>query len=580
MKISLARPIHLLMVLVAMVGAGNTALHAQTYTVLYNFASQSCDPVNPSNVGAISQGRDGNLYSSTASGGCHGNGAAFKVTPKGKLTTIKSFSLGAGDGIGPVSGLTLSTDGNYWGTTEGEDFNSGSIFKMTASGTETNFSTVLGGTGQVNGGQPYAPPVEGMDGNFYGMTTSGGNSSKCTYGDGGCGVVYKITSSGKYKLIYTFDQTNGGNPDSPLLLATDGNFYGTASLGGSVGSTFLNAGVVFKITPGGKYTVLWAFCSVTHCNDGANPIAGLVQGTDGNFYGTTEYGGLGTGGYPEGVIFKITPSGKLTALYNFCSLSSCKDGANPIGGLVQATDGNFYGTTAAGGANGYGNIFQITPKGDFTDLYDFAFTTGVIPRVTLLQNTNGILYGDTVGGGTGTLVNCGGNRCGVFYSLNVGLKPFVAMVAWYGKVGKTLEILGQGLSGTTAVSFNGTAATSFKAVSNTYLTAVIPPGATPGFVTVTTPGGVLTTNRKFKVIPFIQDFTPSSGPVGTAVTINGGSFTGATKVTFGGVKATTYTVVSDIEITANVPTGAKTGRISVTAPLGTATSSANFTVTQ
>jgi uncharacterized repeat protein (TIGR03803 family) len=571
------RHIHRLATLIVILWASAIVLHAQTYTVLYNFATTSCDPVNPSNAGIIAQGRDGDLYSSTASGGCHGNGAGFKITPKGKLTVLKSFSLGAGDGIGPVSGLTLVLNGDYWGSTEGEDFNAGAIFKMTSSGKETSYNTVLGGTGEVNGGQPIAPPVQGMDGDLYGMTTSGGNSSKCTYGNGGCGVVYKITSSGKYKVIYTFDQTNGGNPDSPLLLGTDGNFYGTTYYGGSVGQTFKNAGVVFKITPAGKYTVLYTFCSQTNCTDGANPADGLTQGSDGSFYGTTEYGGTGAGGLRQGIAFKLTPSGKLTVLYNFCSLSNCTDGANPLGGLVQATDGNLYGTTTYGGSNKYGNIFQITPKSKFTVLYNFAFATGVNPKTTLIQHTNGILYGDTLGGGSGNKINCGGNLCGVFYSVDAGLKPYAGFVNWWGAVGNTIEILGQGLTGTTAVSFNGTAAT-FTVVSDTYLTAVVPTGTTPGFVTVATPGGVLTTNRKFKVVPFIQDFTPTSGPVGTPVTINGTSFTGATKVTFGGVKATTFKVVSDIEVTANVPTGAKTGKIQVTTPGGTATSATDFTV--
>ena len=473
--------------------------------------------------------------------------------------------------------MTLGTDGDFWGTTEGEDFNAGNIFKMTAAGKVTNFDNAFGGTNDVDGFAPVAPPVQGMDGNFYGMTSYGGNRGICTYGDAGCGVIYRITASGKFKVIYTFNQTNGANPDDALILGTDGNFYGTTELGGTFGTTFENSGVVFKITPSGKYTVLHVFCSQTNCTDGANPLAGLVQGTDGNFYGTTEYGGTGTGGFRQGVVFKITPAGKFTVLYNFCSLASCTDGNNPYGGLVQATDGNFYGTTLGGGANNIGTIFQITPKGKHTVLHSFENTTGALfgqePEVTLIQNTNGILYGDTYAGGTAV----GG--LGVFYSFNIGLKPFASMVAWYGKVGQSIEILGQGLKGTTAVSFNGTSAT-FSVVSDNYLTAAVPSDTTPGLVTVTTPGGTLTSNRKFLVQPFIGSFDPTSGPVGTLVTIAGTSFTGATKVTFGGVKATKFTVNSDIQITATVPAGAKTGPIAVTTPDGTATSSTDFTVTQ
>ncbi|HXM59954.1 MAG TPA: choice-of-anchor tandem repeat GloVer-containing protein [Terriglobales bacterium] len=550
--------------------------HAQTYTPLYTFGSHSCDPINPEVSGIIAQGRDGNLYSSTAGGGCDVNGAAFKITPKGKLTVLHSFQLNvAGDGIGPLSGLTLGTDGDLWGTTEGEDFNAGNIFRMTAAGKVTNFDSTFGGTNDVDGFAPVAPPVQGMDGNFYGMTSFGGNRGLCTYGDAGCGVIYRITSSGKvFKVIYTFNQTNGANPDDALVLGTDGNFYGTTSLGGTVGTTFENAGVVFKVTPSGKYTQLYAFCAKTNCTDGANPYGGLIQATDGDFYGTTQAGGQGIE-FPEGVVFKITASGEYTLLHTFCTVANCPDGAQPYGGLVQGADGNFYGTTNYGGANNLGTIFQITPTGKYTVLHSFENTTGSLfgayPEVTLIQNTNGILYGDTYEGGTA--------NAGVFFSLNMGLKPFVSLVAWYGKVGQTIEILGQGLTGTTAVSFNGTAAT-FTVVSDTYLTAVLPSGTTAGLVTVTTPGGALTSNRKFIVQPFIGSFDPTSGPVGTPVTIAGTSFTGATKVTFGGVKATKFSVNSDIKITATVPTGAKTGPIAVTTPDGTATSSADFTVTQ
>jgi len=559
-----------------MFAASATVLHAQTYKVLYNFGNVKCDPLDPSISGIIAQGRDGNLYSTTGTfgSGCNSGGAAFKITPKGKLTLLHSFGSQTGDQGGPVSGVTLGTDGDFWGTSEGGDYG-GNIWKMTASGKVTDFN-VLGGTKEVNGIEPTAPPVQGMDGDWYGTTNQGGNIAKCTYNFGGCGVIYKITPSGKFKVIYTFDQANGANPDSPLVLGTDGNFYGTTYYGGTVGKVFKNGGVIFRVTPAGKYTVIYVFCTLAGCHDGANPVGGLVQGTDGNFYGTTEYGGSSTI-LPYGVAFKVTPAGKLTVLNSFCTLASCTDGANPFGGLVQATDGNLYGTTVYGGANKQGTIFQVTPKGKFTIVHNFQDTTGSLfgefPEVTLLQNTNGILYGDTMNGGTS------GRHQGVFYSLDMGLKPFVSMVAWYGKVDGTVEILGQGLKGTTAVSFNGTTATTFTAVSDTYLTAVVPSGTTSGFVTVTMPGGPLTSNRKFIVQPAILSFSPTSGKVGDPVTISGTSFTGATKVTFGGVKAS-FTVKSDIEIDTNVPTGAKTGKIQVTTPGGTATSATDFTVTQ
>jgi uncharacterized repeat protein (TIGR03803 family) len=167
---------------------------------------------------------------------------------------------------------------------------------------------------------------------------------------------------------------------------------------------------------------------------------------------------------------------------------------------LQATDGDFYGTASAGGSlvcsGGCGTIFRITSQGSFSVLYDFDSTSGASPAVTLIQHTNGILYGDAQNGGSA----CSSPGCGVFFSLNLGLKPFVSLVFNSGRIGKSVDILGQGFKGTTAVSFNGTAAI-FKVVSNTYLTATVPAGATTGFVTVTTPRGTLTSNRKFRVLP-------------------------------------------------------------------------------
>jgi uncharacterized repeat protein (TIGR03803 family) len=228
--------------------------------------------------------------------------------------------------------------------------------------------------------------------------------------------------------------------------------------------------------------------------DGAFPYAGLVQASNGNLYGTTINGGTSTacmGGC--GTVFKITPSGKLTTVWNYCSRNNCADGASAYAGLVQDTDGTFYGTTEQGGVN-----------------------------------------------------TCGGPGCGTVFSLSVGLGPFVSFVGPQssGKVGNTIELLGQGFTGTTAVSFNGTAA-SFSVKSNTYLTATVPNGATTGKVKVVTPSRTLLSNVPFRVTPQILSFSPTSGKVRTPVTIKGVSLIQTTKVTFGGVKVTSVTVNSD-----------------------------------
>jgi uncharacterized repeat protein (TIGR03803 family) len=221
---------------------------------------------------------------------------------------------------------------------------------------------------------------------------------------------------------------------------------------------------------------------------GSQPFGPLIQGSDGNFYGTTFDGGANG----SGVIFKIESNGRLTVIHNFAGNGG---GFYPCAGLVQASDGNFYGTTHSGGMVSAGTIFRVTPQGQYTVLYEFNGTKGKFPLVTLTQHTNGIFYGDTKEGGTGSY--CSGN-CGVFFSFDAGLPPFVSLMPSSGKVGRKIEFLGQGFIGTTGVSFNGVSS-SFNVVSDTYLTAIVPGGATTGFVTVATPSGTLESNREFRV---------------------------------------------------------------------------------
>jgi uncharacterized repeat protein (TIGR03803 family) len=557
-----------LTLLVLAVAVLTAAAHGQTYSVLYNFSpgTKSGDPANPQYSGTIAQGHDGNLYSTTPAGGtlCGFCGVVFKITPSGTLTHVFDFNDTNGAGYTPFSGLTLGTDGSFYGATDvGGTFNLGTVFKITAGGTLTKLYDF--GTCKYpckEGTHPKAPPVEGRDGDFYGTTTA-------TIDGTDNGVVYKATPTGKFTTIYAFDGISGGNPNDPLTLGTDGNFYGTTAKGGkslqNCWGSSPTCGTVFKITPAGKVTFLYKF-DQTH---GAGPLGPLVQGSDGNFYGTTSAGGNAGG---DGVVFKLTPLGKLLWTY---SLNGSVDGKQPSAGLVQVTDGKgstvaFYGATRAGGSKGFGTLYKITPAGAFSAVHDFDNNAGAMPEVTLFQHTSGILYGDTnVGGSDGA---------GTFYSLHDALKPFVRLLPASGKVGAPIEILGQGFKGTTGVSFNGTAA-SFKVLSGTYLTATVPSGASTGSVTVATPTGTLTSNQIFVVTPFIKSFNPTSGKVGTPVVITGTSFTGTTKVTFGGVPATSFKVNSDIQVTANVPTGAVTGKITITTPSGTAVSAGVFTVT-
>ncbi len=204
-------------------------------------------------------------------------------------------------------------------------------------------------------------------------------------------------------------------------------------------------------------------------------------------------------------------------------------------------------------------------------LHAFDSTHGQNPETTPVQRTNGILYGETYRGGSG--IN------GVFYSLNASIPAFVSLVGYpVGTAGQTVEILGQGLTGTTSVKF-GSGSASFTVVSDTYLTATVPTSGTTGTVTVATPGGTLKSKQSFKVVPVITNINPTSGPVGTQVTITGSGFIGTKTVTFGGVKQPTFTLKSDgTQIAATVPSGAVTGKIKVTTAGGSATSSQTFTV--
>ena len=288
-----------------------------------------------------------------------------------------------------------------------------------------------------------------------------------------------------FTTLHNFNYTDGDDPQGSLVQATDGNLYGTTYGGGANG-----AGTVFKITESGTLTTLYSFCSQSGCTDGKYPFSSLVQATNGDLYGTTFEDGAG-----YGTVFKITPSGTLTTLYSFCSQSNCADGYISQGALVQATDGNFYGTTVYGGANcvpdgGCGTIFKITPGGALTTLHSFDVTDGENPETGLTQDTNGKFYGTMQAGGA--------YNGGTIYSLSVGLGAFVETQTSSGKVGAAVKILGTDLTGATSVTFNGTVAT-FTVVSKSEITTTVPTGATTGRVQVVTPSGTLTSNVNFRV---------------------------------------------------------------------------------
>jgi uncharacterized repeat protein (TIGR03803 family) len=466
--------------------AAAIASSAQAFTSLFSF--DGANGAYPQ-VGLV-QGIHGGLYGSTQAGGSYNSGTIFEVTTGGELTTLHSFCspTDCNDGYNPSPGLVLATDGNFYGMTmAGGAFGGGTVFKITPEGELTTLYAFCSQANCMDGATPQAGLVQADNGNFYGTTSSGGA------GGIGTGTIFEITPQGKLTTLYNFLCTlgsciNGESPEGALLQATNGNFYGTTFGGGAH-----DAGTVFEITPTGKLTTLYGFCAQANCTDGAAPHAGLIQASNGYFYGTTEGNGCAS---LCGTVFKMTPTGKLISLYNFCE---CADGFYPAAALIQATDGNFYGTTENGGARGGGALFRITPEGKTTTLYTFCSQyncdDGFQPSSSLLQATDGTLYGTTSSGGTGVACIEG---CGTVYSFSIGLGPFVETLPTSGKVGAKVIILGNNLTGATSVSFNGTTAT-FTVVSDTEITATAPAAVTTGRVTVTTAGGALKSNVVFRV---------------------------------------------------------------------------------
>ncbi len=302
---------------------------------------------------------------------------------------IELYSFTANEGNDPEAGLVQASDGNFYGTTyTGGTSNRGTVFRISAGGTLTTLHSFT----STDGDSASAAMVQGSDGNLYGTTYYGGTSYR--------GTVFKITTNGTLTSLYSFTNgTDGEYPRAGLVQGSDGNLYGTTEYGGGTNLTGYTYGTIFKISTNGELTTLYTF---TNGTDGEIPHAGLVQGNDGYFYGVTEDGGTGHGG----TIFKINTNGVLTTLHSFL-FSLGTDGAVPGGALVQATDGNLYGTTSQDGANGLGTVFKITTSGELTTLYSFGTVTdaigapldGLRPFGALMQASDGKLYGTTSEGG-------------------------------------------------------------------------------------------------------------------------------------------------------------------------------------
>jgi uncharacterized repeat protein (TIGR03803 family) len=413
------------------------------------------------------------------------------AVPAETFITLHSFD--GTDGADPYAGLVQATNGDLYGTTYyggvnscvvgGTDLGCGTVFKITPSGTLTTLYSFCSQSACADGEYPNGL-MQAANGDLYGTTGAGGTRSAAS------GRSSKSLRGGTLTTVHIFEGDFAGIGPYGLTQAASGELFGTTGSGGASG-----AGTIFSMTPGGTLTTLYSFCTELDCADGQSP-SGLVRATNGDLYGTTVGGGSVSsnclqGSFGCGTVFKITPGGTFTTLYSFCSQPSCPDGQAPEAVLVQATDGDLYGTTLVGGIPGYdGTVFKITPGGRLTTLHSFNGADGSALYTGLVQDTNGVLYGTTSWGGA--------NGYGTIFRLSVGLGPFVETRPASGEAGAFVEILGSDLTGATSVSFNGTAAT-FTVVSRSLITATVPAGASTGKVEVVTPGATLSSNVAFRI---------------------------------------------------------------------------------
>ncbi len=464
---------HFTLVLALACAAVTFSLAARAQAQAFSYLAEFDGTNGLQPFGSLAQGTDGNIYGTTTNGGGHGYGNVYRITPSGEVTSIYDFCKrpNCADGTTPEWAPVLASDGNLYGTTTGIDYGYGTVYKMTLSGRLTTLYTFCSLAQCADGSFPNGL-IQAGDGNFYGTTFEGGNSN--------AGTIFRITPAGQFTSLYSFcslaNCADGNSPVSPLIVGSDGNLYGASW-------QYHGGGVLYRFTLAGGFKVLYSFCQGIFCSGGSGPRA-LVQDANGNFFGTTQYGG---GSCDCGTVFELTAKQQFINLYNFDKT----DGAYPNAGLTLANDGNFYGITAEGGPANAGTIFEITAAGGFRTIYTFAPPYGDEPAGPLLQGTDGNLYGTTPGGN-------GYDPLGTVFEFSIGLGQSVQTAPVASKVGKSVLILGDGLTGTTSVTFNGVEA-AFTVESDTYIKATVPKGATTGAVSVVTPSGTLNSNPPFVI---------------------------------------------------------------------------------
>ena len=372
--------------------------------------SGSTDGADPAVGAGLIQGSDGNFYGTTYYGGANDAGTVFMLTPQGTESVVYSFTgnpnapLGPGntDGANPAAGLVQDGAGNLYGTTQQGGANGhGSVFRINPDNSETVLYSFCPVYPCADGANPTAALILASDGNLYGTTTGGGGAQRV-------GTVFRISLTGSHTVLYAFqnNQADAAGPGTPLVQASDGNLYATSSGGGAYGD-----GAIYRVTLAGDEMVIYSFCaggaSGNGCTDGAAPNAGLIQGTDGNLYGMTSSGGAYHDGGNTGTVFRITTAGEMAILHSFCgdqAYSPCVDAGYPVGALIEGNDGNFYGATRNGGTNNFGALFKLTPTGVETLSFSFQGdtnnnTSGLDPSSGLIQASDGSFYGITSPGG-------------------------------------------------------------------------------------------------------------------------------------------------------------------------------------
>ena len=526
-------------------------LTTSIYTKKLDF-SGTTNGSNP--YGSLMKATDGKLYGMTSAGGANGQGVLFQFDPTTSVCSKKLDFAGITNGSYPAGSLIQATDGKLYGmTSAGGANNNGVLFQFDP--TSSGYVKMADFNSPIKGSYPTGSLMQATDGKLYGMTNHGGAND--------IGVLFQydpLISVYTRKLDFA-GNSNGSYPRGSLIQATDGKLYGMTNQGG-----VNDLGVLFQFDPATSvYVKKLDFAGTTN---GSSPQGSLIQATDGKLYGMTGAGGAND----LGVLFQFDPA---TSAYVKKFDFDFTNGSSPTGSLMQATDGKLYGMTYGGGPNGWGVLFQFDPTTSiYTKKLDFAgISNGRYPKGSLMQATDGKLYGMTYYGGANTM--------GVLFQFNPTTSVYVKKLDFAGTTngsypyaslmqatdGKLYGMASQGGTNNQGVLFQFDPATS---VYTKKLDFNSTNGANPEYTNLI--------EVAVSLSPAIVSFSPSTGPVGTLVSLTGANLGSPTAFTIGGASAIVVSKTATTLIGMVMP-GAVTGVVSVTTANGTTAASGNFTVT-